>query len=164
MKFCPNCAAQISVREIDGKSRPACPQCNFVAWGNPTPVVAVLVQLGDDYVLARNNAWPPGIFSMITGFVEGGETPEQTLTREVEEELDLQVIGSRFLGHFLMPAMNQLIIAFVATCRGTPKCSSELAEVRHLGASDLRDFDFGPLVLTKQIADVALSTRVEFQR
>jgi NADH pyrophosphatase NudC (nudix superfamily) len=121
--------------------------------------VAILVRLGDDYVLARNKAWPPGIFSMITGFVEGGETPEQTLAREVEEELDVQVLGSRFLGHFSMPAMNQLIIAFVATCRGTPKCSEELAEVRRLATSELRDFDFGPLVLTKQIVDVALSTR-----
>ena len=158
MKFCPECATQISVREIDGKSRPACSQCKFVAWGNPTPVVAVLVQLGDDYVLARNNAWPPGIFSMITGFVEGGETPEQTLAREVEEELDVQVLGSRFLGHFAMLATNQLIIAFVATCRGTPKCNEELAEVRRLGTRELRDFDFGPLHLTKQIVDVALST------
>jgi NADH pyrophosphatase NudC (nudix superfamily) len=160
MKFCPECASEISKREIDGKSRLACSQCKFVAWGNPTPVVAVLVQLEQAYVLARNKAWPPGLFSMITGFVEGGETPEQTLAREIEEELALEVTGSDFVGHFSVPGMNQLLIAFVATCRGTPQCGTELAELRLVSESDLRSFDFGPLALTRQIADAVLSKRL----
>jgi len=50
---------------------------------------------------------------MITGFVEGGETPEQTLSREVQEELALEVTGSRFVGHFIVPGMNQLLVAFM---------------------------------------------------
>ena len=160
MKFCPQCASQVSEREIDGKARLACPQCNFVAWGNPTPVVAVLVQLENDYVLARNKAWPPGLFSMITGFVEGGETPEQTLAREVEEELALEVTDWIFVGHFSVPGINQLLIAFVATCRGTPQCGTELAELMRISATDLQHFDFGPLALTRQIADAALSKRL----
>jgi NADH pyrophosphatase NudC (nudix superfamily) len=157
MKFCPECASRIFEREIDGKARLACSQCKFVVWGNPTPVVAVPVQLGQDYVLARNKAWPQGLFSMITGFVEGGETPEQTLAREVQEELALEVVASDFVGHFSVPGINQLLIAFVATCRGTPRCGAELAELRRLSATDLKDFDFGPLALTRKIADEALA-------
>ena len=57
MKFCPECASEIARREIDGKSRFACSGCEFVAWGNPVPVVAVLVELGQHYVVARNSAW-----------------------------------------------------------------------------------------------------------
>lgn len=129
-----------------------------MAWGNPVPVVAVLVELGQHYVLARNKARPPELFSMITGFVESGETPEQTLTREVQEELALEVTGSRFVGHFIVPGMNQLLVAFVATCRGVPQCGTELAETRLLSASELQSFDFGPLSLTRQVADAALAS------
>lgn len=66
-------------RTIDAVTRKACSgeECNFVHWDNPTPVVMALVQLDDHFIIARNVQWPEGMFSVIAGFLERGETPDQ---------------------------------------------------------------------------------------
>lgn len=70
MKFCPQCQAALAPRHIDGRERLACSSsnCGFVFWANPTPVAAGLVIHEDKFLLARNAQWPPGRYSLITGF------------------------------------------------------------------------------------------------
>ena len=56
----------------------ACPDtsCGYVHWDNPLPVVAAIVEYEGRILLARNAAWQEGMFALITGFLENGETPE----------------------------------------------------------------------------------------
>jgi NADH pyrophosphatase NudC (nudix superfamily) len=120
MKFCPQCQSDISIQVIDGEQRRACSvQCGFVFWDNPTPVVAVVVETPEGIVLAHNKLWPPGKFSIITGFLERGETPEMCAIRETEEELGLKADHAEFIGFELFDGQgfngqefNQLIIGF----------------------------------------------------
>ncbi|WP_285577619.1 NUDIX domain-containing protein [Geothrix limicola] len=125
-------------------------------WGNPIPVVAALVRMDDDYVLARNAQWPEGMFSLITGFLEKGESPEDAVARETQEELGVRVSEVRFLGHFTLAQFNQLIIAYLVRASGEIHPSSEISEFKRLSSSELGAFDFGPLELTAQIVQVAL--------
>lgn len=57
MKFCPECASVLEVRCIDDVERKACtvPECGFVHWDNPVPVVAALIEFQGKIVLARNS-------------------------------------------------------------------------------------------------------------
>ena len=57
MKFCPECASLLELKRVDGAERKACasPECSFVHWDNPVPVVAALVQYQGKIVLARNS-------------------------------------------------------------------------------------------------------------
>jgi NADH pyrophosphatase NudC (nudix superfamily) len=153
MKFCPNCAGTLITQKISNSERAVCSdkQCGFVNWDNPIPVVAGLVQLGDSYVLARNAEWPKDMFSVITGFIEKGETPEESITRELEEELGYACEGVRFIGHFKFPQMNQLIIAYHVKARGELSLSSEIAEVKVVSNKELLQYNFGKLQLTKEI-------------
>jgi len=161
--FCPHCAARLENREIDGRSRLACAACDYVNWNNPTPVVAGLVQLidqnsqGEIYVLARNAAWPTGMFSLITGFLEAGEQPEQAIAREAQEELGVHCREARFLGHFALPRFNQLIIAYHLSATGPLAPGAEIAETRLLGREALAAYDFGQLELTTHIVATALA-------
>jgi NAD+ diphosphatase len=151
--FCPQCKEALGRRFIDGIERVACPSDvgNYVHWENPTPVVAALVQHGEHFILARNSLWPPGMFSMITGFLEKGETPEQSVLRETREELGLATDEVHFIGHYSLPAQNQLIIAFAVRTRGEIHANEEIAEVLRLSRSELERFDFGRLELTARI-------------
>lgn len=133
--------------------------CSFVHWDNPVPVVGALVRVGGSYVIARNARWPIGLFSMLTGFVERGEDPQQTLIREVKEELGLDVETTRFLGHYAFHQGNQIIIAFEVGCRGQIVLGDEIADVMWLSEEEVRRFDFGPLELTTQIVKDALKPR-----
>jgi NAD+ diphosphatase len=149
---CLRCAAALEDRNVDGTIRRACAAgCGFVHWDNPVPVAAALVQWRDQFVLARNASWPPGVFSVISGFVERGETPEASCVRETAEELGLQTEAARFIGHYLVPEANLLMIGFAVRASGDLAPSGELAETKLVSRTELEGYDFGRLTLTQQL-------------
>lgn len=153
MNYCPQCGSKLVTRNIDGKRKQVCSSenCAFVFWNNPVPVVAALVELGGYYIIARNKAWPRGIFSVITGYLEQGEIPEEAVVREVTEELGLQGTITRFLGNYMFREKNQLILGYEVSGSGTIQTNHELAEIRQLSPKELSDYDFRPLYITEQL-------------
>ena len=144
-KFCPHCAQPLQEREVDQVMRIVCmdQDCTYVHWDNPVPVVAALVQYRGGVLLARNAAWPEGRFSVITGFLEKGEAPEQAVLREVEEELGLQGKLKRFIGYYPFYPQNQLILAFDVEAEGEVALNHELVDYRIVAIDKLRPWDFG---------------------
>lgn len=140
-----------------GRSECSSSDCEFVHWEHPIPVVAGLVQWRGQYILARNAAWPSDIFSLVTGFLERGEFPQAAVAREVQEELGLDVEHVVFIGHFPLPELNQLIVAYAISARGTVALDEEIAEIKLLKPDELPNFDFGPLTLTRNIVSSWLS-------
>ena len=142
--FCPNCATALQwlTREEDGgaKARMRCTACDWTHWNNPTPVLAAVVELPEregQLLLARNAAWPPEMFGLITGFMEAGETPEGGIAREVLEETSLQVDSLRLIGVYDFQRMNQVIIAYHVLARGEIRLSPELAEHKLYAPADV---------------------------
>lgn len=99
-KYCPLCASALVETSVDGQNRLRCtdPACSYVLWNNPIPVLAAIVEHEGKIVLAHNRSWSPGLYSVITGFLESGEEPQQGVLREVTEELGLQGEISDFIG------------------------------------------------------------------
>lgn len=153
IKYCPKCGSDVAEKLIDGAARIVCraKNCNFVHWDNPVPVVAVLVKHGDGYIVARNAQWPQGIYSVITGYLEQGETPDICALREVQEELGLDGKITHFIGYYLFKEKNQLILAFEVEARGEIVINDELAEIKILSPAQLRCNDFSPLYITQSI-------------
>lgn len=133
-RFCPMCAeplAWLSQMEDGGeKMRLRCPACGYTHWNNPTPVLAGIVQVGDEILLARNAAWPGRRFALITGFMEAGESPEEGIAREIAEETNLTVSALKLVGAYEFKRMNQVIIAYHAVAQGEVRLSPELAEYK----------------------------------
>lgn len=153
MKYCPECASTLEFRHIDGVERKACvsPECNFVHWDNPVPVVAALVQYKDRIVLARNARWPKSIFSLVTGYLERNETPEDAVVREVKEELDLSGKVQEFIGCYSFIEKNQVILAYWVIVTGELRTGDEISEVKLLSRDELKRWRFGRFVLTAAI-------------
>jgi NAD+ diphosphatase len=72
-----------------------------------------LVRREGEILLGRSPHFPPGMYSALAGFVEPGETLEQCLAREVEEEVGVQVSRIRYFASQPWPFPNSLMIAFV---------------------------------------------------
>ncbi len=138
---------------IDGESRAACSNetCNYVHWDNPVPVVAALVELDGSYVIARNALWPEGVYSLIAGYLEKNETPEQAVLRELEEELGLSGTVTRYIGSYSFFEKNQLILAYEVSAVGNIELNQELAEVKLLSKTELHEYDFAPLEITEKV-------------
>ncbi len=146
-RFCSHCAtplARITQAEDSGDvERLRCPACGWTHWNNPTPVLAAVVELNGQVLLARNAAWPASMFALITGFMEAGESPQEGIAREVKEETNLDVRACNLIGAYEFVRMNQIIIAYHVVVEGTVKLSPELLDYRLYDLPDLRCWPAG---------------------
>ncbi|QGZ54319.1 NUDIX domain-containing protein [Paraburkholderia acidiphila] len=148
-QFCPRCATRLTERadpdHEGGRVRLACPDhaCGYVHWNNPLPVVAAIVEYEGRILLARNAAWPEGMFALITGFLENGETPEEGIAREVLEETALRAESVELVGVYEFIRKNELIIAYHVKASGTIALSPELLEYRLVEPAKLRPWRAG---------------------
>lgn len=140
-------------KRIDGVERNACvfPKCGFIHWDNPVPVVAALIEYQGKIVLARNSQWPEGMFSLVTGYLERTETPEEAVVREVKEELGLDGKVQEFIGCYSFNEKNQIILVHWVVATGELKTGNEITEVRLLSREELKLWQFGRLALTSAI-------------
>ncbi len=131
VKYCLQCGDELSARNINGRDYLACStkDCAYVFWDNPLPVVAAVVEHEGNVLLARNKAWPPKMFGLVTGFLEKGESPDDAVLREVEEELGLEAKLLAMIGVYTFLEQNQIIIAYHVVAKGDIKMGEELAEV-----------------------------------
>lgn len=145
VKYCLYCGYELSARNINGRDYQACPSknCEYVHWDNPLPVVAAIVEHKGNVLLARNKAWPPKIFGLITGFLEKGESSENGVLREVKEELGLDAEHADMIGVYPFPEKNQLIIAYHVSAGGEITMGEELEEVKSIPPEKLRPWRFG---------------------
>ena len=137
--YCPNCGSKTKQQYTDAQTIKVCAaQCGFAHFNNPTPVVAVIVETPEGVVLAHNVEWPAGIFSVITGYVDPHELPQETAIRETEEELGLKAYDAKFVGHYMFELKNQLIIAYSVKAQGKIKMNHELDEYKVIPVHKLK--------------------------
>ncbi len=143
-RFCSACGAGLEALPLAGRLRLVCAAgCGHVEWGNPLPVVAALVEREGRIVLARNHAWAEGVFGLVTGFLEAGESPEEAVGREVAEELGLVASAISLIGAYPFERKNEVILAYHVQATGEIVLNEELAEFRLIAPEKLRPWDFG---------------------
>jgi NADH pyrophosphatase NudC (nudix superfamily) len=153
MKYCSECGNKLSPKLIDGYTRYVCVNqaCNYVFWNNPIPVVAALVKRNGKYIIARNADWPIGMFSVITGYLEAKESPEDATLREVSEELGLDGTIKRHIGNYSFYKKNQIILCYEVEATGRVALNDELDDFKELSSKEFIEYDFSTLSITEKI-------------
>ncbi len=112
VRFCSRCGAQMSdVAEMNAKS---CPVCGLVTFPRLSPAVIMLVEKEGKILLARSPRFKEVLYSVLAGFVEPGETLEDAVRREIEEEVGIRVKNIRYFGSQPWPFPDSLMIGFTA--------------------------------------------------
>ena len=126
--FCPGCGE--ATRAKDGGWARWCAHCSTEHFPRTDPVVIMLVLDGERCLLGRQPAWPRPFFSALAGFVEGGETLEEAVKREVAEETGIEVGRVRYLASqpWPFPASLMLGCTALASTREITVDRSELEE------------------------------------
>jgi NAD+ diphosphatase len=109
-QFCGRCGTA-TVLKAGERSR-VCPSCRQVHYPRIAPAIMALIRREQEFLLARSAHFPPGMYSALAGFTEPGETLEQTLIREVREEVNLEVKNIRYFASQPWPFPHSLMIAF----------------------------------------------------
>lgn len=144
--YCGRCGSEMQDHAVDRAKH--CTKCGLISYPRLSPSIIVLVRKGEEMLLARNAAWPEGMFSTLAGFVEPGESIEQTVHREVMEEVGLEVTNLRYMGSQSWPFPNSLMLGFHADyLSGEIVCQDdEIAEARWFHVRDMPNIPGGTAI------------------
>ena len=115
-RYCSRCGTPTQPR-TDERAR-ACPACGYTSYPPVSPAIMILITHQGKLLLARKPAFPNGRFSALAGFVEPGETLEDTVARETREEVGVEVKNIRYFGSQPWPFPHSLMVAFTAEYAG----------------------------------------------
>jgi NAD+ diphosphatase len=111
-QYCGTCRGPLKHRtDLRAKE---CPECGRLEFPRISPAIIVLVEKGDTLLLARSTRFPGSFFSVLAGFVEPGESLEEAVHREVEEETGIRVKDIAYFGSQPWPFPDSLMIGFTA--------------------------------------------------
>jgi NAD+ diphosphatase len=137
-RFCSACGAPVVVVTAGHRARCTNPDCALEHFPRVDPAMIVIVSHGDACLLGRQATWSERRFSTLAGFVEPGESLEDTVRREVFEEAGVRVGECRYHSSQPWPFPASLMIGFTAEAVDPAiRLGGELAEARWFTADEL---------------------------
>ena len=154
-QYCSRCGTPTEARREE-RSR-ACPKCKYTTYPPISPAIMVLITRGREILLARKPEWVPRRFSALAGFVEPGETLEDTVRRETREEVGVEIENLRYFGSQPWPFPHSLMIAFTADyASGDVRPDGvEIEEARFFDVGQLPNLPQGISISRRMIDTVA---------
>jgi len=126
--FCGTCGAKNE--DVSGHEERKCPNCGRLEFPRICPAIIVLITDAENRILlAHNKRFKEGLYSHISGFNEAGESLEETVVREVREEINIEVKDIEYVKSQPWPFPNSLMVGFKARyASGTIKPDGEEIE------------------------------------
>jgi NAD+ diphosphatase len=116
-RFCGSCGTKNTDDPVE-QAR-LCPSCGRLEYPRIAPaVITIVVNERGQVLLAHNKKFTTGIYSLIAGFNEAGENLEQTVEREIWEEVKIEVRDIRYIVSQPWPFPNSLMVGFSARYAG----------------------------------------------
>ena len=157
-QFCGRCGEATTESQTDRST--VCARCKLNFYPRLSPSIIVLVHKGDEVLLGRNHMFPEGLFSTLAGFVEPGESIEETVIREVKEEVGVNVGNVSYRGSQPWPFPNSLMLGFHAEYQSGDIVlqEDEIAEADWFPCTDLPLIP-GKFAISRWLIDEYLSQR-----
>jgi NAD+ diphosphatase len=139
-RHCPRCAGTLEPRAAGHELR--CTACGRAQFPRTDPAVIMAVVHDDGSILlGRQNSWPSGRWSTLAGFCEPGETLEDAVRREVDEEVGVPVSEVTYFGNQPWPLPASLMVGFVARAESKEihVDGAEIEQARWFTRDELRE-------------------------
>ncbi len=111
-QYCGRCGTKTQMDEKDMMLR--CPNCNQVHYPRIAPAIIVAIRKDDELLMAKHSYHKTNKYALIAGFVEPGESIEESVKREVAEETGIEIKNIHYLKSQSWPFPNSLMLAFEA--------------------------------------------------
>lgn len=120
--YCGACGGALAEGRGEQSGAKVCVHCGRAFFPRISPAIIVLIRKEDRILLAHNVSFPEGRYGLIAGFVEVGETFEQTVRREVMEEAGIEIGDPEYVRSQPWPFPDSLMVAFEAEWKsGEPR-------------------------------------------
>lgn len=111
-RYCGQCGSRTQLKADERAIE--CPACGHLVYPKISPAIIVAITCNDKLLLAHNTNFPPFRYSLIAGYADVGESLEQTLTREIKEEVGIDVTNVRYFASQPWPFSGSMMIGFTA--------------------------------------------------
>jgi NAD+ diphosphatase len=151
-RYCGACGHVLAMARAGWCGR--CAQCGLEHYPRTDAAVIVAVSDGPRLLLGRQAGWPEKRWSVLAGFVEPGESLEQTVAREVMEEAGVPVLESHYAASQPWPFPAALMIGFHASALPVePVVGDELEQARWFSLADIEtQVASGELLLSPRLS------------
>jgi NAD+ diphosphatase len=151
-RFCGVCANPLTF--MRGGFSACCGRCEIEHYPRTDPAIIVAVSDGKRLLLGRQANWPERRWSVLAGFLEPGESLEQTVAREVMEEAGVRVHSCHYAASQPWPFPSALMLGFHAEAEPQPVVvGEELQDARWFGVDELlQQVADGELLLSPKIS------------
>lgn len=165
-RFCSRCGAG-GLKPNENDHGLSCPSCGLAFYPTISPAIIVAVTREVDgmekLLLAHNNGMPGNRFSVLAGFVEPGETLEETVAREVREEVSVSVRDIRYFASQPWPFPHSLMLGFTARWDGGELRPDgvEIGTAGWFSPEEIEDMDIpDPASISRRLIDGFLFRRL----
>ncbi len=139
-RFCGVCGAPNQIREGGHSLSCTSSRCQAAHFPRTDPAIIVLVTCNGKCLLGRQQVWVPGMYSVLAGFVEPGESVEGAVAREIFEEAGVRVTNVRYHSSQPWPFPCSLMLGFTAEAENEAITlgDAELEDARWFSRPELR--------------------------
>lgn len=133
-RFCGTCGGENKDGD-DGNNEfvRLCPACGRMEYPRITPAVITLITNDEGKILlAHNKKFAPGLYSLIAGYTEAGESLEAAVARETREEVNIELCDIRYVTSQPWPFPNSLMAGFSAR-HASGEIKPDNIEIEHAG-------------------------------
>ncbi|MBQ6003743.1 MAG: NAD(+) diphosphatase [Clostridia bacterium] len=138
-RYCGRCGSGMERSERERAF--VCPKCGMTVYPKISPAVIVAVNAGDELLMIRSAGRTSSSFHLVAGYVEIGETFEDTVRRELMEEVGVKVKNIRYYKSQPWSFSDAVMIGFRAELDGEKQPfrlqESEVAEARWIKRSEI---------------------------
>lgn len=111
-RYCGRCGAKNAL--FPHELALHCTACDELYYPRISPCIIVLIRRGHECLLAKHARSSINRYSTLAGFIEAGESAEQAVAREVEEEVGICITNIQYVTSQNWPFPSQLMLGFFA--------------------------------------------------
>lgn len=117
--YCPHCGTKTILKEIGDEGMiPFCETCSVPLWDMfTTSIIAAVVNEFDEVALLRQNYVSTTKYVCVAGIMKLGESAEETVVREVKEEIGQDVIELSFVRSYPYDKKEMLMLGYKAVVK-----------------------------------------------
>jgi NAD+ diphosphatase len=130
-RYCGRCGAKTELKVEERAT--VCPNCNQVNFPKISPAIIVAITCNNKILLAKGKNYKGDFYALIAGYVDVGESIEETVAREVKEEIGLDIKNLKYYKSQPWPFSGSLMLGFTAEGDDTQPIIVDEKEIKEAG-------------------------------
>jgi NAD+ diphosphatase len=130
-KYCGRCGSRTELKKEELAVE--CPECNQVIFPKILPAVIVAITCNNKILLAKGRHYKGDFYALIAGYVDAGESIEETVEREVKEEVGLNIRNLKYYKSQPWPFSSSLMLGFTAEADDSQQIIIDEKEIMEAG-------------------------------